>query len=163
MKRNFLILLLMVVITCVESAGQINSNDQTPKGVEDRNVTKTLKEEVVVKPSEKPKEVKEEVFRSVEQMPQFPGGDIELLRYLKSHLNYSKDIVGETDQKVIVQLLIWKTGEVKEVKLVRLCEIPVLNEEALRVCKSLPNFIPGRQNGVPVSVLYLIPVTFKGQ
>ena len=43
------------------------------KGTEDRNVTRTLKEEVVVeKPVEKPKEVKEEVFRSVEQMPQFP-------------------------------------------------------------------------------------------
>ena len=60
------------------------------KGTEDRNVTRTLKEEVVVeKKEEKPKEEKkEEIFRSVEQMPQFPGGEAALMKYLQSHINY---------------------------------------------------------------------------
>ena len=162
MKRNFLILLLMVVITCVESAGQINYYDRTQKGVEDRNVTKTLKEEVVVKPSEKPKEVKEEVFRSVEQMPQFPGEEIGLIKYLRSHLEYSPEEVGNESERVIVQVLVDKTGKVKEARLVRKSMNQRLNDEALRVCSTLPDFTPGRQNGVAVSVWYTMPVTFKG-
>ena len=90
MKKNFFTLLLMVIMTCVESAGQINSNDRFGKGVEDRNVTKTLKEEVVVKPNENPKEEKETIFSSVEQMPHFPGEEIGLIKYLHSHLEYSE-------------------------------------------------------------------------
>ena len=115
------------------------------KGTEDRNVTRTLKEEVVVeKPVEKPKEVKEEVFRSVEQMPQFPGGEAALMKYLQSHINYPPMAAENNVQgKVVVQF--------------------VLDREAVRVCKSLPKFTPGRQNGQAVSVWYTLPVTFKLQ
>ena len=152
----------MIVLTCVESAGQINSNDRTNKGVEDRNVTKTLKEEVVVKPNDSKKEVKETTFLSVEQMPQFPGEEIGLIKYLHSHLEYSPEEVGKENERVIVQVLVDKTGKVTEAKLVRKSLNQRLNDEALRVCSSLPDFTPGRQNGVAVSVWYTIPVTFKG-
>ena len=88
------------------------------KGTEDRNVTRTLKEEVVVeKPVEKPKEVKEEVFRSVEQMPQFPGGEAALMKYLQSHINYPPMAAENNVQgKVVVQFVVDKTGKVGEVK-----------------------------------------------
>ena len=134
------------------------------KGTEDRNVTRTLKEEVVVeKPVEKPKEVKEEVFRSVEQMPQFPGGEAALMKYLQSHINYPP-MAAENDVqgKVIVQFVVDKTGKVGEVKVVRSVDKD-LDKEAVRVCKSLPKFTPGRQNGQAVSVWYTLPVTFKLQ
>ncbi len=134
------------------------------KGTEDRNVTRTLKEEVVVeKPVEKPKEVKEEVFRSVEQMPQFPGGEAALMKYLQSHINYPPMAAENNIQgRVVVQFVVDKTGRVGEVKVVRSVDKD-LDKEAVRVCRSLPKFTPGRQNGQAVSVWYTLPVTFKLQ
>ena len=134
------------------------------EGTEDRNITKTLKDEVVVeKPVEKPKEVKEEVFRSVEQMPQFPGGEAALMKYLQSHINYPPMAAENNVQgKVVVQFVVDKTGKVGEVKVVRSVDKD-LDREAVRVCKSLPKFTPGRQNGQAVSVWYTLPVTFKLQ
>ena len=135
------------------------------KGTEDRNVTRTLKEEVVVeKKEEKPKEEKkEEVFRSVEQMPQFPGGEAALMKYLQSHINYPPMAAENNVQgKVVVQFVVDKTGKVGEVKVVRSVDKD-LDREAVRVCKSLPKFTPGRQNGQAVSVWYTLPVTFKLQ
>ena len=134
------------------------------KGTEDRNVTRTLKEEVVVETKvEKPKEVKEEVFRSVEQMPQFPGGEAALMKYLQSHINYPPMAAENNVQgRVVVQFVVDKTGKVGEVKVVRSVDKD-LDKEAVRVCKSLPKFTPGRQNGQAVSVWYTLPVTFKLQ
>ena len=134
------------------------------KGTEDRNVTRTLKEEVVVeKPVEKPKEVKEEIFRSVEQMPQFPGGDAALMKYLSSHIQYPAMAAENNVQgKVILQFVVEKDGRVGEVKVARSVDKD-LDKEAIRVVKSLPKFTPGRQNGQPVRVWYTLPVTFKLQ
>ena len=134
------------------------------KGTEDRNVTRTLKEEVVVeKPVEKPKEVKEEIFKSVEQMPQFPGGDAALMKYLSSHINYPPMAAENNVQgKVILQFVVEKDGRVGEVKVARSVDKD-LDKEAIRVVKSLPKFTPGRQNGQAVRVWYTLPVTFKLQ
>ena len=134
------------------------------KGTEDRNVTKTLKEEVVVeKKEEKPVEKKEEIFKSVEQMPQFPGGEAALMKYLQSHINYPPMAAENNVQgRVVVQFVVDKTGKVGEVKVVRSVDKD-LDKEAVRVCKSLPKFTPGRQNGQAVSVWYTLPVTFKLQ
>ena len=134
------------------------------KGTEDRNVTRTLKEEVVVeKKEEKPVEKKEEIFRSVEQMPQFPGGDQALMKYLSSHINYPPIAAENNIQgKVVVQFVVDKTGKVGEVKVIRSVDKD-LDKEAVRVCKSLPKFTPGRQNGQAVSVWYTLPVQFKLQ
>jgi protein TonB len=134
------------------------------KGTEDRNITKTLKDEVVVeKKEEKPKEVKEEIFRSVEQMPQFPGGDAALMKFLQSHINYPPMAAENNVQgKVILQFVVEKDGKVGEVKVARSVDKD-LDREAIRVVKTLPRFTPGRQNGQPVRVWYTLPVTFKLQ
>ena len=134
------------------------------EGTEDRNVTRTLKEEVVVeKPVEKKEEKKEEIFRSVEQMPQFPGGDAALMKYLSSHINYPPMAAENNVQgKVILQFVVEKDGKVGEVKVARSVDKD-LDKEAIRVVKSLPKFTPGRQNGQAVRVWYTLPVTFKLQ
>ena len=134
------------------------------KGTEDRNVTRTLKEEVVVeKKEEKPKEVKEEIFKSVEQMPQFPGGEAALLKFLSQNINYPPMAAENNVQgKVILQFVVEKDGKVGEVKVARSVDKD-LDKEAIRVVKKLPKFTPGRQNGQPVRVWYTLPVTFKLQ
>ncbi len=98
---------------------------------------------------------------SVEQKPQFPGGDAALMKYLQSHINYPPmaseyDIEG----RVIVQFLVDKTtGKVGESKVVRSVD-RYLDREAIRVVKSLRNFTPGSHNGEPVDVWFVLPVTF---
>jgi TonB family protein len=101
----------------------------------------------------------DKIFTVVEQMPQFPGGEAALKEYIDSHIQWPP-MAGCAQGRVIVQFVVDKTGKVGEVKVVRSLE-ENLDEEAVRICKSLPDFIPGRQNGQAVSVWYTLPVSFK--
>ena len=103
----------------------------------------------------------ETIYRAVEQMPQFPGGDAALMEYIESNIQYPPMYAEINVQgKVIVQFVVDKTGKVGEVKVVRSVD-KELDKEAVRLCKSLPDFTPGRQNGQAVSVWYTLPVIFK--
>ncbi len=107
------------------------------------------------------KRSEDEIFKSVEQMPQFPGGDAALMEYIESNIQYPPMYAEINVQgKVIVQFVVDKTGKVGEVKVVRSVD-KELDKEAVRLCKSLPDFTPGRQNGQAVSVWYTLPVIFK--
>ena len=130
------------------------------QGTDDRNVVREHKDEVIV---EEKKPVVEEIFRAVEQMPMFPGGDAALMKYLSSHIQYPTMAMENNIQgRVIVQFVVTKTGKVGEVKVVRGVDRD-LDNEAVRVVKSLPDFIPGKMNGQAVNVWYTLPVTFKLQ
>ena len=169
MKKFILILMVCLLPFAMDaqvksnrnSTGSRNHNLSYEKGTEDRDVTRTLKEEVDVKPNQKPKKVEDELFRSVEQMPQFPGGEAALMKFLASHINYPPTAAEHDIQgKVVVQFVVKKDGSIGEVKVVRSVD-PELDAEAIRVCKLLPKFTPGRQNGQPVNVLYTLPMTFR--
>lgn len=142
------------------ASGKKDNRDATDA----RNVTKPMKEEPVKqKPVERPvkKTEPEEVFRSVDQMPQFPGGDAALMKYLSSHIQYPAMAAENNVQgKVILQFVVEKDGSVGEVKVARSVDKD-LDKEAVRVVKTLPRFTPGRQNGQVVRVWYTLPVTFK--
>lgn len=130
------------------------------KGTDDRNVVREHKEEIVV---EEKKPVEEKVFTAVEQMPQFPGGDGELLKHIQKNLKYPPVAMENNIQgRVVVQFVVTKTGKVGEVKVVR-GKDPDLDKEAVRVVKTLPDFIPGKMNGQAVAVWYTLPITFKLQ
>ena len=105
----------------------------------------------------------EEVFLSVEENPEFPGGPAKLLEYVQKNLKYpmmarESDIQG----KVFVGFVVEKDGSVSNVKVLRGigggCD-----EEAVRVVQSLPKFKPGKQRGNPVRVAYTLPIVFKLQ
>lgn len=99
--------------------------------------------------------------KSVEQVPQFPGGEAALMKYLMSHTNYPPMAAeSDIDGRVIVQFVIDTTGKVGEVKVVQSAN-QYLDREAVRVVKSLPKFTPGQQNGKPVDVWYVLPVNFQ--
>ncbi len=101
------------------------------------------------------------VYRSVEQMPQFPGGEAALMKYLKSHINYPPmAAMNDIQGNVIVQFVVNEDGSVGEVKVVRSLDKD-LDREAIRVVKSLPKFTPGRHKGKVASVWYTLPVPFK--
>lgn len=131
------------------------------KGTDDRNVIREHKDEVIVE--EKKPVVKEEVFRAVEQMPQFPGGEGELAKWLQRNIQYPTMAQENNIQgRVIVQFVVTKTGAIGEVKVVKSVDRD-LDNEARRLVKKLPHFIPGKMNGQPVNVWFTLPVNFKLQ
>jgi protein TonB len=100
-------------------------------------------------------------FIVVEDKPQFPGGEGELLRFLATQVKYPQ-IARETNIQgtVYAQFVIEKNGKVSNVKVMRGigggCD-----EEAVRVLRAMPDWTPGKQRGMPVRVMFTIPVSFK--
>lgn len=134
------------------------------KGTDDLNVVREHKDEVIVE-EKKPEPPKEDnhVYQTVEQMPQFPGGEAALLKYVAEHIRYPQMAQENNVQgRVVVQFVVTKTGKVGEVKVVR-SKDPDLDKEAIRVVKSLPAFTPGKMNGHAVNVWYTLPINFKLQ
>ena len=133
----------------------------------DQTVVKEVeppKEEKKEEPKPEPKPEKEEVFRSAAHMPSFPGGDGALMSFINKNIRYPQAAQDNNIQgKVVVQFVVTKTGKVGEVKVVRGVDKD-LDKEAVRVCKMLPAFSPGRNaTGDPVAVWYTLPVQFKLQ
>lgn len=105
----------------------------------------------------------EKVFDMVEQMPQFPGGQSEMLKYISQNMKYPTIAQDNgTQGRVTCQFVIGADGSVRDVKVLRGVD-PYLDKEAIRVIMSMPKWIPGKQNGKSVSVKYTIPVVFKLQ
>ncbi len=103
----------------------------------------------------------EKVYQVIEQMPQFPGGEGELLSYINKNIKYP--VIAQENGiqgKVILRFVVSKTGMVDKVEVVRSLD-PACDKEAIRVVKTLPKFIPGKQNGVNVAVWYTLPVTYR--
>jgi protein TonB len=106
-------------------------------------------------------EYEEKVFEFTDQKPLFPGGETELTDYISKNLKYPKIAKENGIQgKVICRFVITKTGLIEKVEVVRLLD-PLCDKEAIRLVKSLPKFIPGKQNGVNVNVWYILPIIFK--
>lgn len=101
------------------------------------------------------------VFDVVEVMPQFPGGQIAMLKYIMENIKYPKQAMKEGIQgRVTVRFIVEKDGSISDVKPI-LSVHPLLNKEAVRVVESMPKWSPGKQNGKPVRVRFNIPVMFK--
>lgn len=131
------------------------------QGTDDLNVVREHKEEIIVEEKKEP--VKEEVFTAVQQMPQFPGGDAELLKYISTHIKYPTMAAENNIQdRVVVKFVVKKDGQVGDVVVLRGRD-PDLDKEAQRVVKTLPKFIPGKMNGQAVAVWYTLPINFKLQ
>jgi protein TonB len=129
----------------------------------DENAGEVLKAKEVIAQPEPPKEEETKVFDVVEQMPSFPGGPSALMQYLASNIKYP--VVAEENGvqgRVIVTFVVEKDGSITDVRVVKSVD-PSLDKEAQRVVKSMPKWIPGKQNGSAVRVKYTVPVTFRLQ
>ena len=103
----------------------------------------------------------EQVFDVVEQMPEFPGGLAELMKFLSENVRYPEAAFkAGTQGRVIVTFIVEADGTVGNVKVVKKVS-DELDAEAVRLVGSMPKWKPGMQNGKPVRVKYTIPVTFK--
>lgn len=105
----------------------------------------------------------EQVFDMVEQMPTFPGGTAELMKYIADHVKYPT-IAQEngTQGRVICQFVVGSDGTVRNVTVLKKLD-PYCDKEAVRVIMNMPKWIPGKQNGKAVSVKYTVPIVFRLQ
>lgn len=103
------------------------------------------------------------VFDIVEVMPQFPGGNSELMRYLGTNIKYPTIAAENGIQgRVVLKFVVSKDGSISNIQIVRSLD-PSCDKEAIRVVKGMPKWIPGMQNGHPVAVYFTLPVLFKLQ
>ena len=101
------------------------------------------------------------VYDVVEVMPQYPGGQIAMMKYIMENIKYPKQAMKEGIQgRVTVSFIVEKDGRVSNVRLLRSVQ-PSLDKEAIRVVKSMPKWTPGKHNGKPVRVRFNLPVMFK--
>ena len=108
-------------------------------------------------------EAKEETLTVVDVMPQYPGGDRELLKFIAQSIKYPTDAQEAGVQgRVSCSFVVDKKGNIVEPKIIRGID-PSLDAEALRVIGMMPRWTPGRQDGKAVRVLYTVPITFRLQ
>lgn len=100
------------------------------------------------------------IYKCVEQMPQFPGGQAAMMKFICDSLKCPIGMADNIQGRVIVQFYVDSLGRVCEPKIVR-GKNPALDREALRVVSLFPNFIPGTINGKKVNTYFTIPITFK--
>lgn len=101
------------------------------------------------------------IFGAIESDPQFPGGQRALLDWVQTNMVYPPSAIEAGKQgKVIVQFVVKSDGTIGETKVVR-SKSEDLDNEALRIVRSLPRFTPGTLSGVPTDVWYTLPIIFK--
>ena len=103
-----------------------------------------------------------DVFFFEPELPaQFPGGNKSLMLYLANNVQYPEDAWNnDIEGKVIVKFVVEKDGSIGETRILRSVH-PLLDEEALRVVRSMPRWQPGKNNGVVVRSWFTLPVSFK--
>lgn len=103
----------------------------------------------------------QKVYNTVEQMPEFPGGNEGLAKYMLKTVRYpAKAQEEELEGRVMVGFVVDAQGKVTDAKVEKSLS-PETDAEALRAVKAMPDWKPGQQDGKPVSVKFLLPVTFK--
>ena len=106
-----------------------------------------------------------EIFTVVEQMPEFPGGMAELMKYLQKNITYPQvEREAGISGKCYVKFVVQPDGAISNVEIMRgVSGGPGCDKEAVRVVKSMPKWAPGKQNGRAVPVYFNLPVNFKIQ
>ena len=136
------------------------------QNLEEMVVTAYAPEEEKKQPvaKEEVKQTEEEViFQVVEQMPEFPGGMSEAMKFLAKNIKYPVAAQqAKIEGRVIVQFVVGKDGSISDVHTVRSVS-PELDAEAIRVVSMMPKWNPGKQRGKAVPVSYTMPIMFRLQ
>lgn len=118
---------------------------------------------VSVKPATASAADDDKPLTTAEVLPKFPGGESAMIQWLIQHIVYPEEAFKNNIQGyVIVKFVVKADGSVSDAEVVKKVD-PLLDAEALRVVRQMPNFEPGTVDGKPVSVYYNLPVSFKLQ
>ena len=143
----------------VEDEKEVESVEIQTEDNEEEIIIQAPVEEIVEE------EVEDVIFVVVETMPEFPGGQQALFKYLNDNLKYP--VIAQENGiqgTVTCQFTVNKDGSIVDVVAVRNSSgDPSLEKEAIRVVKSMPKWNPGKQRGQAVRVKYTLPVKFRLQ
>lgn len=149
-------------IPTVDELHEVDPGAKTQEGQEGGvdysliEVEETAEEKIV-------EEKKEDPFTYVEEMPTFPTGQDELLAWISQNVQYPEIAKrAGVEGRVMVQFVVEKSGDITEISVIKGIGAGC-DEEAVRVCKMMPKWRPGKQNGKPVRVRMVIPFLFKLQ
>ncbi len=143
-----------------EDEVQLMTAEEAVVEVKDEEVVEIVE---IVKEEIKEAEPESEPFVIVEEMPMYPGGDAELLRYLRENAIYPEVAKENNIQgRVILKFCVTSTGDITKISILKPID-PELDAEAIRVVSTLPKFKPGKQGGKPVPVWYQAYINFRLQ
>ena len=155
MKKNASYILVGLILAACPATASSDNMQMKDKSTDSDSI-------LVLKPvSNSGGEIK--VFDVVEQMPSFPGGPQALMEYLGNNVKYPP-VAAELglQGRVVVSFVVERDGSLTDVKVERSVD-PSLDKEAVRVVKSMPRWIPGKQKGKEVRVKFNVPVAFRLQ
>lgn len=109
--------------------------------------------------AQRPATRNDSIFIHYEMMPQYPEGDVELLKFISNNLVYPTDSTSEG--RVITRFVISETGDVQDASVVYSSLGKAFDEEAIRVVKLMPKWTPGTMNGIPKDIHFTLPIIFK--
>lgn len=151
----FRLSILLLVLTCSKGVTAQTSkaaqNNSQPVPLQSTNNGDTITE----------REFTGKVYDVVEEPPSFPGGQIALLSWLTENVHYSSEY-GDIciSGRAVLSFVVEPDGSLSNIQVVRKLD-PVLDDEAIRVVKAMPKWIPGKQNGQMVRVKYNLPIPFR--
>lgn len=141
----------------------VESLDDDLKKKSDTEDVEIIIDDIIKDEALLPLPVEEAPFEVVEEMPSFPGGEIELLKFVAENIKYPKQAVRMgVEGRVHVQFVVEKDGSLSDVQVLRGIGLECDNE-AIRVIQTIPNFNPGKQRGKPVRVKMVLPINFNIQ
>jgi TonB family protein len=150
--------LVSVVQDMSQPGNETNDVQQTPAKATIAFTPPKVVKDTIAKESQKP-----QIFHQVEQMPEFPGGEKALLKWLSENIIYPTIAQEQGIQgKVFLRFVVTPDGSVDEVQVIKDLH-PACDEAAVEGMKKMPKWIPGKQNGNPVYVYYNLPISFKLQ
>lgn len=154
---------VLLMVSNIESVAR-EIGEQIPEVAEvQQKAEQAAEEKVKTKPQTDTTKKKKTWDCMPETMPQFPGGQGVLMKYLAANIKYPTSAVKAKKQgRVIVTFIVQKDGSITHAKIAKSID-PELDAEALRIVKGMPKWTPGTQNGKPVSVRYMVPVKFSLQ
>ena len=154
---------VLLMVSNIESVAR-EIGEQIPEVAEvQQKAEQAAEEKVKTKPQTDTTKKKKTWDCMPETMPQFPGGQGVLMKYLAANIKYPASAVKAKKQgRVIVTFIVQKDGSITHAKIAKSID-PELDAEALRIVKGMPKWTPGTQNGKPVNVKYSVPVKFSLQ
>lgn len=101
------------------------------------------------------------VYIAVEQPAEFPGGRTALMSWLPQNIRYPMDaVMNKIQGRSVVRFIVEKDGSISDATIIQHTD-PSLDAEALRVVRSMPNWIPAKNGGKPVRSYFTLPVSFR--
>ena len=102
----------------------------------------------------------EEICNDPDELPDFPGGDYALIKYLKKNIYFPLDVPDDVEGQVYVTFVVEKNGSVTNIKIAK-SPHPSFSVEAIRVIKRMPKWIPGKKDGEIVRTKLVMPFVFS--